>query len=76
MRKEFSFQESLLFLLIMLIVLGTGVIAFGLSPQIPVLTVIGFYWPGYQSARYHGMIFLLVLRKAYKQRSFQFLFLF
>jgi NhaC family Na+:H+ antiporter len=41
MREEISFRESILILLVMLIVLGTGVIGFGLSPQTPVLFVIG-----------------------------------
>ncbi len=41
MREKVSFRESIIILLVMLIVLGTGVIGFGLSPQTPVLLVIG-----------------------------------
>lgn len=40
MREKVSFRESIIILLVMLIVLGTGVIGFGLSPQTPVLVVI------------------------------------
>lgn len=39
--KKISFNESVTILVIMLIILGVGVIGFGLSPQVPVLTVIG-----------------------------------
>jgi len=39
--KEVSFKEAISILIIMLIVLGFGVIKFGLSPQTPVLVVIG-----------------------------------
>ncbi|MFD1470932.1 Na+/H+ antiporter NhaC [Companilactobacillus mishanensis] len=42
MKKErVSFREAILLLLVMLIILGSGVIGFGLSPQTPVLVVIG-----------------------------------
>ncbi|MDC2829149.1 Na+/H+ antiporter NhaC family protein [Limosilactobacillus mucosae] len=46
MTKKIKFKESVAILLIMLIVLGCGVIGFGLSPQVPVLTVIAFlvFW--------------------------------
>lgn len=46
MTKKIEFKESVAILLIMLIVLGCGVIGFGLSPQVPVLTVIAFlvFW--------------------------------
>lgn len=39
--KKISFNESVIILVIMLVILGVGVIGFGLSPQVPVLTVIG-----------------------------------
>lgn len=39
--KKIGFNESVTILVIMLVILGTGVISFGLSPQVPVLTVIG-----------------------------------
>ncbi|EEU29846.1 Na+/H+ antiporter NhaC [Limosilactobacillus coleohominis 101-4-CHN] len=39
--KKINFQESIAILIIMLVILGVGVIGFGLSPQVPVLTVIG-----------------------------------
>jgi len=39
--KEVSFKEAISILIMMLIVLGFGVIKFGLSPQTPVLVVIG-----------------------------------
>lgn len=39
--KKIGFNESVTILVIMLVILGTGVIGFGLSPQVPVLTVIG-----------------------------------
>ena len=38
--KKIRFSEALIILLLMLIILGTAVIKFGLSPQIPVLFVI------------------------------------
>jgi Na+/H+ antiporter len=41
MKTKISFKESITILLVMLVVLGTGVIKFGLSPQTPVLVVIG-----------------------------------
>jgi NhaC family Na+:H+ antiporter len=46
MTKKIEFKESVAILLIMLIILGSGVIGFGLSPQVPVLTVIAFlvFW--------------------------------
>jgi len=40
-KKNVSFREAIGILVIMLIVLGFGVIKFGLSPQTPVLVVIG-----------------------------------
>ncbi|MCS6109297.1 Na+/H+ antiporter NhaC, partial [Clostridium botulinum] len=40
-KKDVSFREAVTILVIMLIVLGFGVIKFGLSPQTPVLVVIG-----------------------------------
>ncbi len=39
--KKINFQESIIILIVMLVILGSGVIGFGLSPQVPVLTVIG-----------------------------------
>ncbi|MFD1670615.1 Na+/H+ antiporter NhaC [Agrilactobacillus yilanensis] len=41
MTKQVSFKEAIIILILMLAVLGTGVIKFGLSPQTPVLLVIG-----------------------------------
>lgn len=41
MEKKIQFKEALLILILMLAILGTGVIKFGLSPQTPVLLVIG-----------------------------------
>ena len=38
--KSIKFGEAVSILLIMLVILGTAVIRFGLSPQIPVLFVI------------------------------------
>jgi len=40
-KKNVSFKEAISILIMMLIVLGFGVIKFGLSPQTPVLVVIG-----------------------------------
>lgn len=40
-KKNVSFREAITILVVMLIVLGFGVIKFGLSPQTPVLVVIG-----------------------------------
>ncbi len=54
MTKKIEFKESVAILLIMLIILGSGVIGFGLSPQVPVLTVIAFlvFWlAGWAAAR-------------------------
>ena len=44
--KSIRFKEAATLLLIMLIILGTAVIKFGLSPQIPVLFVIALliFW--------------------------------
>ncbi|TGD23424.1 Na+/H+ antiporter NhaC [Companilactobacillus suantsaicola] len=39
-KKNISFKEAIAILIVMLIVLGTSVIGFGLSPQTPVLVVI------------------------------------
>ena len=46
MNKQISFKEAVTILILMLAVLGWGVIGFGLSPQIPVLTVIALliFW--------------------------------
>lgn len=40
-KKDVSFREAVAILVTMLIILGFGVIKFGLSPQTPVLVVIG-----------------------------------
>ncbi|AUI72247.1 Na+/H+ antiporter NhaC [Companilactobacillus alimentarius] len=40
-KKSINFKEAIAILIVMLIILGTGVIKFGLSPQTPVLVVIG-----------------------------------
>lgn len=40
-KKDVSFREAIAILIVMLIILGFGVIKFGLSPQTPVLVVIG-----------------------------------
>lgn len=40
-KKAISFREAISILVMMLIILGFGVIKFGLSPQTPVLVVIG-----------------------------------
>lgn len=49
--KKVRFSEAIILLLIMLVILGTAVIKFGLSPQIPVLFVIALliFW-----AKVHG----------------------
>lgn len=46
MNKQISFKEAVIILILMLVMLGWGVIGFGLSPQIPVLTVIALliFW--------------------------------
>ena len=46
MTKKIEFKESVAILLIMLIVLGWGVLAFGFSPRVPVLPVLAFlfFW--------------------------------
>ena len=46
MNKQISFKEAVTILILMLVMLGWGVIGFGLSPQIPVLTVIALliFW--------------------------------
>ena len=41
MKKTVGFKESVALLLLMLVILGTGVIHFGLAPNVPVLMVIG-----------------------------------
>ena len=38
--KKIGFGEAIIILILMLLILGTGVIGFGLSPQLPVLFVI------------------------------------
>lgn len=40
-KKTVSFREAISILVVMLVILGLGVIKFGLSPQTPVLVVIG-----------------------------------
>ncbi|KRL31025.1 Na+ H+ antiporter NhaC [Companilactobacillus paralimentarius DSM 13238 = JCM 10415] len=40
-KKSIDFKEAIIMLAVMLIILGVGVIKFGLSPQTPVLVVIG-----------------------------------
>ena len=49
--KKVHFKEAIIILIIMLIILGTAVIKFGLSPQIPVLFTIALliFW-----ARFRG----------------------
>lgn len=51
--KKIHFKEAIIILIIMLIILGTAVIKFGLSPQIPVLFTIALliFW-----ARFRGGI--------------------
>lgn len=46
MTKKIEFKESVVILLLMLIILGISVIGLGLSPQVPVLTVIALlmFW--------------------------------
>ena len=46
MNKQINFKEAVTILILMLVMLGWGVIGFGLSPQIPVLTVIALliFW--------------------------------
>lgn len=39
--KKVTFNEAIIILIMMLVILGTGVIGFGLTPQLPVLFVIG-----------------------------------
>lgn len=41
MKNKVSFKEAISILVVMLLILGFGVIKFGLSPQTPVLVVIG-----------------------------------
>ena len=38
--KKINFGEAIIILVLMLAILGTGVIGFGLSPQVPVLFVV------------------------------------
>ena len=40
MKNKVSFKEAVIVLLAMLIIMGLGVIKFGLSPQVPVLLVL------------------------------------
>lgn len=50
--KKIGFSESITILIIMLIILGTSVIHFGLSPQIPVLFTIALlvFWAKFRGA--------------------------
>ena len=50
--KKISFGESITIFIIMLIILGTAVIHFGLSPQIPVLFTIALlvFWAKFRGA--------------------------
>ncbi len=50
--KKIGFDESITILIIMLIILGTSVIHFGLSPQIPVLFTIALlvFWAKFRGA--------------------------
>lgn len=40
--KKINFGEAVIILVLMLAILGTGVIGFGLSPQVPVLFVVAY----------------------------------
>ena len=50
--KKVHFKEAVIILIIMLIILGTAVIKFGLSPQIPVLFTIALliFWARFRGA--------------------------
>lgn len=56
--KSIRFKEAVTLLLIMLIILGTAVIKFGLSPQIPVLFVIALliFWVKLRGASWDEII--------------------
>ena len=55
--KSIKFGEAVNILLIMLVILGTAVIRFGLSPQIPVLFVIALImlWAKLQGASWDDL---------------------
>ena len=55
--KKVHFGEALTILIIMLIILGTAVIHFGLSPQIPVLFTIALliFWARLRGASWEDV---------------------
>lgn len=61
--KSIRFKEAATLLLIMLIILGTAVIRFGLSPQIPVLFVIALLIFGLSFVVLVGTRFIRVSKK-------------
>ena len=77
MKKKVSFGESIIILVILLLILGTAVIKFGLSPEVPVLFTVllltfwakirGFSWQDIQNGIKEGIsvaiipIFIFIL---------------
>ena len=77
MKKKVSFSESIIILVILLLILGTAVIKFGLSPEVPVLFTVllltfwakirGFSWQDIQNGIKEGIsvaiipIFIFIL---------------
>ena len=55
--KKVHFKEAIIILIIMLIILGTAVIKFGLSPQIPVLftIVLLIFWARFRGASWEDI---------------------
>ena len=55
--KKVHFKEAIIILIIMLIILGTAVIKFGLSPQIPVLFTIALliFWARFRGASWEDI---------------------
>lgn len=55
--KKVHFNEAIIILIIMLIILGTAVIKFGLSPQIPVLFTIALliFWARFRGASWEDI---------------------
>ncbi len=69
--KKINFGEAIIILVLMLAILGTGVIGFGLSPQVPVLFVVALLiaWAKVKKATWekvhdgdHSDLYLLVDR--------------
>ena len=69
--KKINFGEAIIILVLMLAILGTGVIGFGLSPQVPVLFVVALLIAWAKVKKQLGRKFMMGSRKVSRRRSFR-----